>query len=153
MDLDKGSYKIICFQEIGHETSAVVVESLIDRQLHFLRISQKHEDDNNSSPGGKIKLKLVQLGLLINKSKVEKTPVLKYRAVAKFDPKTQKSYHVGLVVRESGRLEVYADFMLVYEYMNPELQCVDIETDFNQFYFKMVTDSHKVTHVSVPSKM
>ena len=59
MDLDKNSYKIICFQEIGHETSAVVVESLIDRQLHFLRISQKHEDDNNTSTSGKIKLKLV----------------------------------------------------------------------------------------------
>ena len=90
-------------------------------------------------------MKLVQLGLHVNKSKIEKTPVVKYRAVAKIDPKTSTNYHVGLVLRESGRLEVYSDFMLVNVYMDPELQCVDIETDFNQFYFKLVKNSHLVT--------
>lgn len=35
--------------------------------------------------------------------------------------------------------------MLVYEYMEPNLQCVDIETDFNQFYFKFVKNSLQVT--------
>ena len=31
--------------------------------------------------------------------------------------------------------------MLVNEYINPQLQCVDIETDFNQFYLKFVKKS------------
>ena len=64
-------------------------------------------------------LKLVQLGILVNHSKAEKSAVLKYRAVAKTDPKTQINYHVGLVLREKGRLEVYSDFMLVQEYFEP----------------------------------
>ena len=35
--------------------------------------------------------------------------------------------------------------MLVNEYLNPMLQCVDIETDFDQFVFKFVKESEKVT--------
>ena len=47
-------------------------------------------------------------------------------------------------MRENGRFEVYSDFMLVNEYINPKLQCVDVETDFNQFVLKFVEKSHKV---------
>ena len=47
-------------------------------------------------------------------------------------------------MRENGRFEVYSDFMLVNEYINPKLQCVDVETDFNQFVLKFVKNSHKV---------
>ena len=47
--------------------------------------------------------------------------LLKYRAVVKIDPLTEKQYHVGLVLRENGRFEVYSDFMLVSEYLNPQL--------------------------------
>ena len=50
-----------------------------------------------------------------------------------------------MVLRENGRIEVYSDFILVNEYYNYELQCVDIATDFNEFYFKFVADSHLVT--------
>ena len=35
--------------------------------------------------------------------------------------------------------------MLVNEYLNPMLQCVDIETDFDQFVFKFVKNSEQVT--------
>ena len=54
-------------------------------------------------------------------------------------------YNVGVVLRLNGRLEIYSDFNLSNEYQNPEKQAVDIETDFNQFYFKIAQDSHKVT--------
>ena len=50
-----------------------------------------------------------------------------------------------MVLRENGRFEVYSDFILVNEYYNHELQCVDIATDFNEFYFKFVDKSHLVT--------
>ena len=75
--------------------------------------------------------------------------LLKYRAVAKREPgKDGKSYMVGLVLRDNGRFEVYSDFMLVNEYVNPQMQCVDIETDFNQFYLKFAVNSHHVTRTT-----
>ena len=45
---------------------------------------------------------------------------------------------MSIVIRENGGFEVYSDFMLVNEYMNPTLQCVDVETDFDRFYLKFV---------------
>ena len=51
---------------------------------------------------------------------------------------------MGIVVRENGRFEVYSDFMLVNEYINEKLQCVDVETDFNQFVLKFVKESHLI---------
>ena len=50
------------------------------------------------------------------KTKLETSPLIKHRSVAKKDPKTGKLYTVSIVVRENGRFEVYSDFMLVYEY-------------------------------------
>ena len=84
------------------------------------------------------------MGIHVNPTLTDKSPLVKYRSVAKIDPKTKQSYQVGIVVRENGRFEVYSDFMLVNEYINPKLQCVDVETDFNQFVLKFVEDSHKV---------
>ena len=52
---------------------------------------------------------------------------------------------MAIVLRENGRFEVYADFILVNEYINLSLQCVDIETDLNHFYFKFVKDAEKVS--------
>ena len=52
------------------------------------------------------------------KTKLETSPLIKHRSVAKKDPKTGKLYTVSIVVRENGRFEVYSDFMLVYEYQN-----------------------------------
>ena len=76
---------------------------------------------------------------------METSPLLKYRAVAKYDPETKTKYQVGIVLRENGRFEVYSDFMLVREYQNSQLQCVDVETDFNQFFFKFVKNSDQVS--------
>ena len=50
-----------------------------------------------------------------------------------------------MVVRENGRLEVYSDFMLVSDYLTDEKQCVDIETDFNQFFCKFVVNPEHIT--------
>ena len=35
--------------------------------------------------------------------------------------------------------------MLVSDYLTDERQCVDIETDFNQFFLKFVINADKVT--------
>ena len=47
-------------------------------------------------------------------------------------------------MRENGRFEVYSDFVLVNEYSNPKLQCVDVETDFEKFVLKFVKNADKV---------
>ena len=127
-------YKIICIQEIGNEMSAFVIEDVKTRQVRFLRAYYSDKGDK--------KFKLVQLGVLVNSSKMSESPLLKYRAVNKTDPVTKKHYTVGIVLRQNGRFEVYSDFMLVNEYVNPHLQCVDIETDFNNFFLKFVVNSN-----------
>ena len=43
-----------------------------------------------------------------------------------------------MAIRENGRLEVYSDFILVNEYINPYYQCVDIESGQDEFYMKFV---------------
>jgi len=58
-------------------------------------------------------LELVQLGIFVNDTEMAKSPLLKYRSVAKIDPETGKFYQVGIVLRENGRYEIYSDFMLV----------------------------------------
>ena len=72
------------------------------------------------------------------------SPLLKFRSVTKINQKTQKKYQVGLAVRENGRLEVYSDYILVNEFMNPWLQCVDVESGVDKFYMKFVTKSDLV---------
>ena len=81
---------------------------------------------------------------MVTKSKLSVSPLLKYRAISRVDDKGF-NYHVGIVLRQNGRWEVYSDFMLVYDWYDKTMQCVDIETDFNKFYFKFVLDSHKYT--------
>lgn len=82
---------------------------------------------------------------MVNNTKMTISPLIKYRSVCKTNPSNGKKYQVALVVRENGRFEVYADFILVNEYTNPKLQCVDIATDFNQFYLKFVKHADRVT--------
>jgi len=60
------------------------------------------------------------------------------------------NYHVGIVVRENGRWEVYSDFMLVYDYYDKVQQCIDVETDFNQFYLKFVKNAHLIKENNKP---
>lgn len=47
-------------------------------------------------------------------------------------------YHVGIVLRENGRVEVYANFMKVSEYMNNMYPAVDVETTTEHFFLKCV---------------
>ena len=104
-------YKIICIQEIGNEMSAFVLEDIITRQIRFLRAYYENETHT---------LKLVQLGVITNSSTMKPSRLLKYRAVAKKEPGPDgKYYQVGIVLRENGRFEVYSDFMLVNQYINP----------------------------------
>lgn len=81
----------------------------------------------------------------MNHTKMTISPLIKYRSVCKTNPANGKKFQVALVLRENGRFEVYSDFILVNQYSNPKLQCVDIATDFNQFYLKFVKNSDKVT--------
>ena len=136
----QSNYKIISISEIGNKMSAIVLEDMVTHQVRFLRAYY------NEAKGKR--LKLVQLGIYVNSTQLTKSPLLKYRSMAKIEPSTGKHYQVGLVLRKNGRFEVYSDFMLVNEYMNPHSQCVDIETDFNQFYLKFVNNCEKITHKS-----
>ena len=122
-------YKIICIQEIGNEMSCLVLEDLENRQIRYLRAYYEETEQGNRTVNRK--LNLVQLGVMITKTNMTISPLIKYRSVAKFDHHTKKHYQIGIVVRENGRLEVYADFMLVNEYIHPLYQCVDVDTDFN----------------------
>ena len=98
-------------------------------------------------------LKLVQLGVMANHNEKDQSQLLKYRSVAKVDPVTKKHWQAGLVLRENGRFEVYSDFMLVSEYLDyGKRQCVDIETDFNQFFLKFVVNPDLVNCTTEPDE-
>ena len=93
--------------------SALVLEDVNTRQLRFLRAYYTELEE-----GSKRRFKLVQLGVMPNQTQFSVSPLVKYRSVAKTDPKGKK-YQVGIAMRENGRFEVYSDFMLVNEYINP----------------------------------
>ena len=119
------NYRIVVIQEIGNEMSAIVVEHKETKQVRFLRVYYSENSDKDDiaddikEDGFTRRLKIVQLGVMPNFTKMAVSPVIKYRSVVKKDPKTEKFYQVSLVLRENGRIEVYSDFMLVYEYFNP----------------------------------
>ena len=71
--------------------------------------------------------------------------MLKFRSVSKLNPSTGKSFQVALAVRANGCVDFYSDFVLVNEYMNAKLQCVDIESAIDQFYLKFVRKSDTIT--------
>ena len=73
------------------------------------------------------------------------SPLLKYTSIIKENPTTGKKYQVAIAIRENGRIEFYSDFILVNEYTNPRLQCIDIESDFDKFYLKFVMNADEVT--------
>ena len=58
---------------------------------------------------------------MITKTNMSISPLVKFRSVAKYDQILKKSYQIGIVLRKNGRIEVYSDFMLVNEYVNPLL--------------------------------
>ena len=117
--------------------TSIVLENLKTRQIRFMRA----ELPEGNNEGEQKTLNFIQLGIHVNATLTKASPLIKYRSVAKLDYSTGKNYQISLVLRENGRFEVYSDFMLVNEYLNPMLQCVDIETDFDQFVFKFVKNS------------
>ena len=133
----QAKYKIICIQPLGSSGTSIVLETLNTRQIRFVRVEPKEKINVKH-------LKFVQLGVLVNHSPMTISKLLKYRSVCKYNPVTKKKYQVGIVVRENGRVEFYSDFILVNEYYNPKLQCVDIATDFNQFFLKFVKNAHEI---------
>jgi hypothetical protein len=68
--------------------SALVLEDLVTRQIRFFRA---YFFDETKEDGGK-RLKLVQLGMAVNKSKMTESHLLKFRSVIKMDPRTKKIY-------------------------------------------------------------
>ena len=92
---------------------------------------------------GKHMLKLSQLGLHQEKPAENPSPLRKYRYTIKRSKRTDKLYHVGIVLRENGKVEIYSDFMEVSQYYNPLMPCVDIETTMDDFFIKCV-DNEKL---------
>ena len=45
---------------------------------------------------------------------------------------------VGIAIRKTGQVEFYSDFMLVEEYWDPDMLCVDVRADFDLFYLKFL---------------
>ena len=87
-----------------------MLEELITRVIRYLKIDYSDTDDGRH-------IRLSQLGVMVTKSKLTVSPLLKYRAISHYtDDDIKMNYHVGIVVRENGRWEVYSDFMLVYDY-------------------------------------
>ena len=149
----RDEYKIIALQDIGSDSTltqvCVVLEDLKDRLIRYLKI-----DYDSGKVEKKRRLLLSQLGVMVTKSKMSPSPLLKYRAIARVDPATNKSFHIGIVVRKNGRWEVYSDFMLVYDWYMPNSQCVDVETDFNLFYLKFCdTEKNPITEATQFSEL
>lgn len=135
------------------EMTSLVLEHLETRQVRFLRVDTPSEMENgDGTTSKKNKLKFVQLGVL-NPSYLQTSPLLKYRTVAKVDEASGSRYQVSVVVRENGAFEVYSDFSLVNEFYNPQLECVDVETDFDQFYFKFVKNVGQITETSTVANL
>ena len=141
-------YKIITLIDIGHDDTcmetAIVLEERKNRLIRYLKIDYTDRLDPETGEEVGRRMILSQLGVMVTKTKLSASPLWKYRSVSRVDVRTNKSYHVGIVVRQNGRWEVYSDFMLVYDWQDPNVQCVDVETDFNQFYLKFVTNSLEV---------
>ena len=65
--------------------SAFVLEDIVSRQIRFLRANFQKKDNIH-------KLKLIQLGVFVNATKLQPSKLMKYRAVSKIDKKTGKGY-------------------------------------------------------------
>ena len=93
--------------------SCLVMEDRRDRKVRFMRTYLSTNADGVTDG-----IKLVQLGLMVNKSKIEppdNSPMFKYRSVMKMTEEG-KFYMVGVGLRMNGRLEFFSDFMMVDEY-------------------------------------
>ena len=66
------------------------------------------------------------------------SPLQKFRSVSKIDKKTGKTYQISIALRKNGAFEVFTDFNLASSYFEPSYQCIDIGTDYNQFYLRFI---------------
>ena len=74
--------------------------------------------------------------MLVNKAERDNPErLVKYKSVMR-ETEDGKLYMVGLVLRADGGIEFYSDFMLVSEFYEPAKPCIDIDCDFNLFYFR-----------------
>lgn len=83
----------------------------------------------------------------------QRSPLLKFRATAKYDDDLGQWSQVGLALREDGSVEVYADFIYADKIYDEESQCVDIESGNRSFFFKMVRNSMEVEDGTDPTDM
>ena len=111
---------------------SIVLEDLQNRQIRFLRVSVPNKQS------GENHIKIAQLGYIVNNSNLTASPLIKFRSVSKINQKTGRRYQVAVAVRENGRVEFYSDFVLVNEYMNPKIQCVNIDSGQDSFNMKFV---------------
>jgi len=125
------NYKVICIQEITNDMSAILIENRQNNELSFFRCFFKK---------GMMKfpdtLRLVRLGLQkTNDPDGENSPLKKYVYASRQTSaeKGSKTFMVGIVLRENGRVEFYSDFMQVDEHYDPESLCLDIQTDADLF--------------------
>ena len=123
----KQDKKVVCMQEIGRNESCLVIEDLITRDIRFLRIQKCSE----------FEMQIVGLGQYNSAAEnLSQSKVLKFRSSARYDQETGKWYHVGVLLRENGRLEFYSDFIYTDMCHNENKKCVDIESGDTNFYFK-----------------
>ena len=85
--------------------------------------------------------RMILIGLSIkDRDNSDNSPLLKYHSTASLETdelsKKQKWYHVGMLLRENGRVEIYSDFILVDTIEPDKLQVVDIEVGDNNFFLK-----------------
>ena len=114
---------------MGNDITYIVIENVTTKKIRFLRTYFKVAD-------GKPILKMVQLGLLVNiAQRGEAQKLVKYKSIMR-ETDDGKLYMVGLVLRADGALEFYSDFMIVNEFFESNKQCIDIDCDFNFFYFR-----------------
>mmetsp|Transcript_8564 Transcript_8564/g.10593 ORF Transcript_8564/g.10593 Transcript_8564/m.10593 type:complete len:143 (+) Transcript_8564:1746-2174(+) len=110
------------------------------RHVRFLRFEA-------NEIGGVKKLKLIGLGMNNFDTSLEKSPMLKFRSSANFDPEAGMWYFVAVVLRENGRLEFYSDFIYTDHLHDPAKQHVDIEVGAKNFYFKLVKNAQQIDQI------
>lgn len=109
------------------------------------------DDEVDDAEDDASKKKLMLIGLSIkDTSATDSSPLLKFESTASRDQSERsdgsKWYHVGLLLRENGRVEVYADFILVDEIV-PErdnLTVVDLEAGDGAFFLKVLKPEQPV---------
>ena len=120
-------FRLNSLLDLGSDYAVVVLESTESHQLTFFRINfTVHEQS-------KAKLQLIQLGLMVNMAHEEDTSsIAKQRALC-FRDRNGKFTHRLLVLRASGRINFYSDFMLVNDDLDEASPVRDIETGANEF--------------------